>query len=483
MSLSDPKYLLLLAAVVLVFYLVQGHRARAALLLSVSYAFYWHLSGYLALALIFVTLVSYGGGLLLFRGQKAPYRGVLFSIIIILALLPLLTFKYLAFVMGPIAAAYGVLPPAMPEALSILPIGISFFTFVALGYLIDVYLDIIEPERRPMELALLLAFFPTVTAGPIERASHFLPQFNFGRLRFSSERAIAASRLIFLGLFLKVVCADSLVNPVDAIFADPSKFTPAEKLFALIHYAYYVYTDFAGYSLIAIGSAIFFGLAVLPNFHQPFLSASLVEFWRNWHISMSSWFRDYVFTPLRVHWRRYPRMGMVGALMVSFVLIGIWHGAGWTFVLFGAMHGVFVSFLTLTSKYREAIRARLRIPASLAQLSGIACTFALFTLTLVAFRARSIPDTMEFYLGIFSKDLFSAAPYFQPEAFKALGFKSWTWAIIAVVLVGDIFAKRGVLLEEMPALLQLLIYNVGAALIAYGWVAHTAPQPFLYYGF
>ena len=484
MSLSDPKFLLLLAVAVTAFYLLHGHRPRAALLLGVSYAFYFRLSGYFAAVLIFVTAISYAGGWLLSPNRKTAYRGWLFALLAFLVLLPLMTFKYLGFLLSVAATIVGQnAAPALPGMLLILPIGISFFTFVALGYLSDVYLEVIEPETRLLEFALLLAFFPVVTAGPIERAGHFLPQFDFSKTYFSSERAFAASRLIFTGLFLKIVCADALIKPVDTIFTDPSNFIAPEKLYALIYFMYYAYADFAGYSLIAIGSALFFGLEVLPNFHQPFLSTTVAEFWRNWHISMSSWFRDYVFTPLRMHWRRYPTAGMTGALMIAFLLIGIWHGAGWGFVLFGTTHGLLVASSALTLKYRENIRGRLHIPAAVVRLNGIICTFILVLLTLVLYRANSLYDAEDIYRDLFSKNILSIEPYLHPEMFKVIGIKSWSWAIVGLVIVGDILTRREFSLEKFPIAAQLVIYNVGAALIAYGWIAQSAAQPFLYYRF
>src|SRR5579862_3046542 len=251
MSLSDPKYLVFLAATVLVFYLLRGHWPRAAMLLGASYGFYFNLSGYYEFVLFFVTAVAYTGGLLLSWSAQAHQRGMVFAACSVVLLAPLIVFKYLGFIFGIVSTAVGSTTPVLMLAL---PIGISFFTFAALGYLIDVYLEVIEPERRPIEFALYVAFFPLVTAGPIERGGHFLPQFDFGLQRFSSDRAIAACRLIILGLFLKLFCADTLVTPVNAIFADPAHFVALEKLFGLIYFMFYIYSDFAGYSLIAIGS-------------------------------------------------------------------------------------------------------------------------------------------------------------------------------------------------------------------------------------
>jgi alginate O-acetyltransferase complex protein AlgI len=475
MSLSNPKYLLFLAIVVVLFYLLRPGRARGALLLIASYFFYFNLSSFYGLVLVVVTAVTYAAGILLSAHEHPWRRGVLLVGACVMVLAPLLAFKYLGFLLDVSASLLSFRSPTASPLTLMLPIGISFFTFAALGYVIDVYLEVVKAERRPLEIALFLALFPLVTAGPIERAGSLLPQFDF-KTRFSSERAFAASRLVFLGLFLKVVCADNLVKPIDAIYAAPRDFIPVEKLFGVIHYMFYIYADFAGYSLIAIGSAMMLGLEVRPNFRQPFLSTTIPDFWRKWHMSLTSWVRDYFFTPMRMRWRRYPNLGLVAALMISFLIIGIWHGAGWGFALFGLMHGLLAVGSTYTLSIRTAAWARIGAPAAIVHINRIVWTFVLVMLTFVVYRANSISDAVHIYRDL----LFMRG---DPTAFKVISFASWTWAIIALVIAGDIAVRNGLTLDKLPSLVQVVICSIGTVIIVYGWISNTAGQPFLYYRF
>jgi alginate O-acetyltransferase complex protein AlgI len=487
MSLSNPKYLIFLAIVVVLFYLLRPGRARGALLLIASYFFYFNLSSFYTLVLAVVTAVTYAAGILLSAHEHPRRRGVFLVGACVIVLAPLLTFKYLGFLLDVSASLLSFRSPTASQL--ILPIGISFFTFAALGYVIDVYLEVVKVERRPLEIALFLAFFPLVTAGPIERVGSLLPQFDF-KTRFSSERAFAASRLIFLGLFLKVVCADNLIKPIDAIYAAPRDFIPLEKLFGMIHYMFYIYADFAGYSLIAIGSAMMLGLEVRPNFRQPFLSTTIPDFWRKWHMSLTSWVRDYFFTPMRMRWRRYPNVGLVAALMISFLIIGIWHGAGWGFALFGLMHGLLVVGSTYTLSIRTTAWARIGAPPAIVHINRIVWTFVLVMLTFVVYRANSMSDAVHIYRDLFSVDILrdygAQLRLFMrgdPTAFKVISFASWTWAIIALVIAGDIAVRNGLTLDKLPSLVQVAICSIGTVIIVYEWISNTAGQPFLYYRF
>ena len=335
MSFTDPLYFAFLTGVFLLYYMLEPGLPRRLLLLAASYYFYFELSGGYLLVLLLVTVVTYYGALAM-RSPQTEKRGFqIFALVILLALIPLLVFKYL----GALLTFGGDGIPTVNSlrgefATLALPIGISFFTFAALGYLIDVYLEVVEPERDFGRVALFLAFFPVVSAGPIERAGRFMSQFDLAA-KFSADRALSALRLILIGLVLKMIFADILQKPCDTIFAAPGNWPPLVRLIGLVDFVFYLYADFAGYSLIAIGSARLLGLEVRPNFMQPFLSATVPEFWRKWHISLSSWVRDYLFSPLRMEWRRQGNLGMAAALLLSFIILGVWHGAKWGFFFFG----------------------------------------------------------------------------------------------------------------------------------------------------
>ena len=210
-----------------------------------------------------------------------------------------------------------------------IPIGLSFYTFAAVGYLVDVALSIIPAERSIFRVALFCGFFPIVTAGPIPRTS-IVPQFDFMR-PFTSDRAMAAITELLTGTVMKFWIADILGATSSAVFSDLAHSPPLEQLVAAIVFAFQLYADFAGYSLIAIGSARLLGVDLPANFRQPFLADSIPEFWRRWHISFLSWLRDYVYLPLIFSWRRLPRLASAAATFIVLTLVGIWHGAGWGF--------------------------------------------------------------------------------------------------------------------------------------------------------
>jgi alginate O-acetyltransferase complex protein AlgI len=485
MSLSDPVYFLFLSLVFVLYYLLREGEPRRILLLASSYFFYVQLSKSYVLLLLCVTCVTYFGAKLFRSREPDKRRSLLFWLSVTLVVAPLIVFKYLgAF---PALSFQGNLSSLAA------PIGISFFTFAALGYLADVYLGVIEPESSPTRVALFLAFFPLVSAGPIERASRFMPQMELGA-DFSSDRTITALRLIFVGLTMKVVFANTLADPINTVYANPGAFSAIERLCATFFYPFYVYSDFGGYSLIAIGSAKLFGLEVRANFHQPFLSATVPEFWRNWHISLSSWVRDYIFSPLRTEWRRYSNLGVSGALLVSFLVIGIWHGAKWGYLVFGGMHGALVIASAFTLSWRDKFWARTGIDGWFVRVPRVIITFCLVTLTYVVFRADSLSQAMQIYQAVFSLGPFRDLATISSDVlhhrvdtvlatFGTLkGFLLCSWTIPCLI-AGDILARRKLVVEKIPAIVQVVGYNYGVMLILAAWLTHYGTQPFVYYKF
>jgi alginate O-acetyltransferase complex protein AlgI len=401
-------------------------------------------------------------------------------------LLPLVVFKYVGFLAD---AAHIDLPGSLADLA--LPVGLSFFTFAATGYLIDVNLGLLEAERNPLRLGLFVTFFPLVTAGPIERGGRLLPQLDL-KLPMSADRAFDGLRLIFIGLVLKVLFADTLAVPSAEVFGDPESAVPLDKLVAMIFFAFDLYADFAGYSLIAIGCAKMLGIDVQPNFRQPFLSQGIPEFWRNWHMSLSFWVRDYLFMPLRAKWRRSGHRGMVAATLISFTILGIWHGAGWQFVIYGFAFGVLAVGSLYTLKYRDAAYAWLGVPPAVVRVIRAVITFFLFALVLVLFRVNYLSDAWLFYRDIFSLDLLRDiwggvryALFHQgdaPELPIVTGY--WgDWFLIGAIVVGDILARNGLTLVKCGRPIQTLAYNVGFAAILYLWMSSSVAAPFLYYKF
>jgi alginate O-acetyltransferase complex protein AlgI len=482
MSLSDPAYFLFLFPVFVLFYLLQKGAPRRILLLAASYFFYIQLAKVYVVVLLFVTCVTYFGTRLLRSPLAQKRESLLFWLVVTIAITPLLLSKYLAVFLA-VSFQTGLLS-------LIFPVGISFFTFAALGYIIDVYLGVTDPEPSPTRVALFLAFFPLVSAGPIERAGRFIPQFDL-EANFSSDRTIMALRLMFIGLILKVVFADALAAPVTLVYENPAAFQPIARLCATLFYPFYLYADFAGYSLIAIGSAKLFGLEVAPNFRQPFLSTTIPEYWRNWHISLSSWVRDYIFSPLRMEWRRYSNVGMAAALMSSFVILGVWHGAKWGFLIFGAMHGLMVVVSTFTLPWRDKFWAKVGLPDFILRLFRGVITYFLVALACVVFRADTLPQAIQMYQGVFStapfqdlakylSDFWQHANTTSFSAFK--DFLGCFW-VIPCLLGGDILVRKKLVPEKLPAIVQIIGYNYGLLVILSLWLTHYGTQPFVYYKF
>ena len=392
MSLSDPAYFLFLAVAFLLFYIVRRGAPRRVLLLVASYLFYFEVSQLYIGVLIYVTLVTFFGAQKIAATRQGRYGTATLAGITVLVLLPMFFFKYFKFALD--ATVHN------GWADLVLPVGISFFSFAALGYLIDIYLEVEEPQASFERVALFLAFFPVITAGPIERGQ-FMSQLECDA-PLSAEKVIHGLRLILIGLLMKVVLAETIGEPVNTVYANPSAHSGIEQLLAVLYYPFYLYCDFAGYSLIAIGSAQLFGLKVRDNFQQPFFSPTIPEFWRRWHISLSFWVRDYIFLPLRLQWRRQGWWGTVAALLLAFIIIGVWHGAKWGYFVFGCMHGIYSVCSIATLPRRDRLAAYFRVPAGLVHLSRVIGTFLLATAALVFFRADTIAQAREIFRAILS---------------------------------------------------------------------------------
>jgi alginate O-acetyltransferase complex protein AlgI len=487
MIVGEPIYLACLAPVAVGAYLLPGGRPRQVFLLAASYAYYLTFPVTFFALLLAITALAYVGGLLLERASKGTRAGPLLTLLVALSFAPLVFFKYLRPLLSSAPHAAGA-NWQLTMAQIVLPIGLSFYTFAAVGYLIDVYLGVFRAERDPVRVALFTGFFPYVTSGPIPRAPDIMPQFAL-RNRFDAERTMQGIREVLLGIVMKFWIANSLAGPSADVYAHLSTAVPLEKLVATLFFAFQLYTDFAGYSLIAIGSARILGIDVPDNFQQPYLSQSLAEFWRRWHISLTNWFRGYVFTPISVRWRRHARIAIPMGMLVTLVLIGIWHGAGWGFVAFGTAHGVWLATAYVTKSPRERFVQALGFPNFVMVPSRILITFAIVALSFVLIRAQTLTQAIEVYRSIFSltllrelKHLFVGPP--------APVFTHINWpdnvtntALIAAVIAGDIFARTKFRLTKLPAPLQGAVYAVSVLTIVYQVIAQGAPRVFVYFQF
>lgn len=372
--------------------------ARKAFLVFASYAFYMSWNPKFGALLLFSTLVDYNVARALGRVDEVAKRRLLLGVSLITNLGLLAAFKYGLFF------ATGLLPLLPPEtARSLaslldvaLPIGISFYTFQTLSYTIDVYRREVEPTDKVIDFALYVSFFPQLVAGPIVRSSVFLPQLATPRSVAASDVDSALTR-IFSGLIKKVVIADTLATLVEPVFDSPQLVSAPIRLLAVYAYAYQIYFDFSGYSDIAIGLARLFGIKLPENFDRPYLAASPREFWRRWHISLSTWLRDYLYIPLGG--TRAREATVARNLLITMLLGGLWHGAAWTFVAWGAYHGVLLVGQRLF--FGDAEPGASSVPIWLRRI----VTFHLVCFGWLLFRADSL-DTVMAFLGLANQGVF-----------------------------------------------------------------------------
>lgn len=326
-------------AIVVFVYFCLPHRFRWALLLAGSYYFYASWNPSYLLLIIFSTLIDYFVALRIGAVQNTIAKRILLVISLITNLGLLITFKYYNFFVESFQLVSLPYLRSLPFHEYLLPVGISFYTFQTLSYTIDVYRGEKDPERHLGIFALYVSFFPQLVAGPIERSTRLLPQFMIEH-NIEYRRIVNGLKLMAWGFFQKLVIADRLASVVNTVYASPADYSAWELLFASYSFAFQIYCDFSGYSDIAIGASQVLGFDLMKNFRQPYFSTSIREFWQRWHISLSTWFRDYLYIPLGGN--RSGKVRWYLNLLIIFLVSGLWHGANWTFVAWGAVHGVYL---------------------------------------------------------------------------------------------------------------------------------------------
>ncbi|GFO60602.1 alginate O-acetyltransferase [Geomonas silvestris] len=396
MPFNSLSYFLFLPVVYLCWYL-SGEWVRPWILLAASLVFYAALRvPYLVAALLLVSLTSFAFARALGQSVSPGRRKLLFCCGIATELAILAGLKYLPLLGGvlQLAKAFGQRSPGLTELTPLVSIGASYFTFQALSYLIDVYLELEEPEPHLGYYTLYLAFFPKLLQGPIERAADLIPQlkahppFSYDNLRFGL--------LLFCwGLFKKVVVADRLALFVDPVYSDPRSYTGLPLLVATYCYALQIYLDFSGYTDMSLGSARIFNIELTQNFNSPYLARSVAEFWRRWHISFSRWILDYVFRPLQMRWRDRKNAGTAAALLAAFLVSGLWHGAKWGFLIWGALHGLYLAASVYYKPYQKRLHKALGVEKSrLLHLWQVLVTFHLVSFAWIFFRAATLEDAL-----------------------------------------------------------------------------------------
>lgn len=409
MLFNSLEFAVFLPIVFLLYWLTPSTwiRARNFSLLVASYIFYgwWD---YKFLGLIFLsTILDYLVGLRLDKVSSQVNRKILLGISLVVNLGLLFVFKYFNFFIESFVTAFSFFGHdfSIQTVSIVLPVGISFYTFQTLSYTIDVYRKDLRSHKSLLEFATYVSFFPQLVAGPIERATNLLPQFSQTH-HFSFEDGQAGLRQILWGLFKKVVIADTCATQANLIFGNPEGYGSITLILGAVYFAFQIYGDFSGYSDIAIGTARLFGFRLMRNFSFPYFSRDIAEFWRRWHISLSTWFRDYLYIPLGgsrgTTWRA------IRNILIIFLVSGFWHGANWTFIVWGGLNALFFLPLYIGKSNRQNLEivAKGKLLPSFREVWKILSTFCLTVLAWVFFRAESMTQAWHFFKGIFSFRLF-----------------------------------------------------------------------------
>ncbi|WP_053972486.1 MBOAT family protein [Mangrovimonas sp. ST2L15] len=410
MLFNSIDFAIFLPIIFFLYWIVTKNNLRLQNLLIVlaSYVFYgWWDWRFLSL-IVFSTLVDYTIGLSLQKESRQIKRKALLWTSILVNLGFLGFFKYYNFFLENFITAFSFFGHKLNvrHLNIILPVGISFYTFQTLSYSIDVYRKKLEPTKDIIAFAAFVSFFPQLVAGPIERATNLLPQF-YIRRQFQHAKAVDGLRQILWGLFKKMVIADNCAAVVNTVFNEPQDFSGSTLALGAIFFAFQIYGDFSGYSDIAIGTSRLFGFNLKQNFAFPYFSRDIAEFWRRWHISLSTWFRDYLYIPLGGS--RGSRIKVIRNVFIIFIISGFWHGANWTFIIWGALNAIYFLPLLLTHRNRshlDVVASHSRWPSFKSFLSMLG-TFGLTTIAWIFFRAENMHQAILYIKGLFNKSLFS----------------------------------------------------------------------------
>ena len=397
MTFNSIEFLIFYPLVALLYFLLPK-AFKWPLLLAASYFFYAYYSPSLVLLIFGTTLVSWLSAMVIERSEKTFIRRVFLTLTLLVSLGVLFFYKYFDFLSGTVASLFGSEPLLLKL---VLPVGISFYTFQTLSYVIDVYRGDVKTEKNFFFYALFVSFFPQLVAGPIERPGNLIPQLKEAH-KFSLESFKAGGKFMLLGFFKKICIADLVAPYVNAVYNNTDGATSLGIIIATLLFALQIYCDFSGYTDIAIGSARIMGIKLMKNFDHPYRAKTVKEFWSRWHISLSSWFKDYLYIPLGGN--RCKRWRHLLNLFIVFLVSGLWHGAAWTFVLWGALHGVYQIFGTLTYKKRNLFLSKIGLNENAFPVTFFrrCVTFFLVTFAWIFFRANGIGDIGVIFAKLFT---------------------------------------------------------------------------------
>lgn len=429
-----------------------------AFIVVASYVFYGWWDWRFLLLIALTSFCSWGSGLLIEKAESNKRAKTWMWLNVIINLSILATFKYYDFFVAEFARLLNISTEGLLLKI-ILPVGISFYTFQALSYSIDVYRGKMKPTRDIVAFFAFISFFPQLVAGPIERATNLLPQF-LNKRKFNYDTAVDGMRQILWGLFKKIVVADNCAVYVDQVFSTYNYQSGSTLLLAAILFTFQIYGDFSGYSDIAIGTAKLFGIRLMRNFNLPYFSRDIAEFWRRWHISLTTWFRDYVYIPLGGS--RVNKAKIIRNTLIIFLVSGLWHGANWTFIAWGAYHAVLFMPLILLGKNRKYTNqiAEGRILPTLSESVQMLLTFFLVVLGWIIFRAETIGQAWGVFSGVFDQSLFTLPVV-------VVGMKKTLFAIVILLVIEWInrTKEHTLSIDKLPIVLRVVICYVLIVLI------------------
>jgi len=492
MLFNSWEFLLFFPIVIVVFYGIP-HVHQWKWLLLTSCIFYMAFIPYYLLILLLIIIVDYFAAIFI-ENSVGKRRAIGLMLSVVVTCLVLFFFKYFNFA----AKNFNWLSNVWGFDLSIdylniiLPLGLSFHTFQSLSYIIEVYRGNQKAERHFGIYSLYVMFFPQLVAGPIERPQNMLHQFH-RKITFNEVTFKDGLKLLLWGLFKKVVIADNLATYVNPVFEDPNSYGSGSILIAVVFFYFQIYCDFSGYTDIARGAARMLGFELMKNFDLPFLSVSLTDFWKRWHISLSSWLRDYVYEPLALRWRNAGIIGIVFALIFTFLISGMWHGAEWTFLIWGLGHGIALAVELMCSKIFK-VKNRI-FPKKIGEILGVTRTFLLICLSYIFFRAQSLDNALDVLEGLSGllpdmRDWINNFSFINFNQVRIVGHTADQFITAVGFMIGLVLIEKahseGTLFsafQTLPRYLQIVIYQVFLMiLIVYG-VWFTKHASFIYFQF
>jgi len=481
MSFNSWDFLLFFPTVFFLYYALP-HRLRWQLLLAASCIFYMAFIPYYIAILFATIIVDYLAGILIYRSQGIAKEFYLYCSVIVTCLI-LFFFKYFDFVtlnINWLSKTFGMGYEANLLGI-ILPIGLSFHTFQSLSYVVEVYRGHQQPERHFGIYSLYVLFFPQMVAGPIERPQNMLHQFH-KKINFDYEKVKSGAMLLAFGLFKKIVIADRLAEYVDLVFKSPGNYDTASIALALVFFYFQIYCDFSGYTDIARGSARMLGFELMKNFNIPFIADSLTNFWKRWHISLSTWLRDYVYEPLSMVMRYQGIFGIGLALLMTFFISGLWHGAKWTFVVWGLFNGVILLWEFLLGVYKKKKKI---LPIWIGKPLAIIRTFVLICASYIFFRSDSMSTAI-----LIIKKLFAFPIHYEFGKILQVpmphNYFLISTCLILLLIVVELLNEKGRLIkfyECLPKIVRLCICQVFIVFLlwyGYWFKGHTS---FIYFQF